>query len=101
MAEDAQPQGPADAQGGRFGAGQSRLKEVEGLLEVFSEASADRSQAHAPASAIEQDHAETPFLSADGLADAGLGHVEPFGGAAEVQFLGQRQEDLDVAQLHR
>ena len=36
------------------------------------------------------------FLLLDRLADPGHGDVQPLGGAAEVQLLGQGQEDLDV-----
>ncbi|WUP73161.1 hypothetical protein OG913_27615 [Microbispora hainanensis] len=100
MTEHAQPQGLTRAQTGRLGAGEPRLDQVEGLLEVLPEAPAHRGQGHPPAGAIEQGHAEAPFLLADGLADAGLGHAEPFRRAAEVQLLRQREEDLDVAQLH-
>lgn len=100
VAEDAQPQATARALAGLLGAGESRVEEVEGLLEILTEAPADRSQGHTPAGAVEQPDAEAAFLTADGLADAGLGHMESLGGAAEVQFLGQRQEDLYVAQLH-
>ncbi|GGK92543.1 hypothetical protein Sme01_55040 [Sphaerisporangium melleum] len=67
------------------------------MLQVFAEAPADRGQGHAAAGAVEQGHAEASFLFADGLADASLGNVESFGGAAEVQFLAESQEDLDVA----
>lgn len=95
-ADDAEPY-TARAQTGRLGAGESRSEEVVGLLEILAETPADRGQGHAPAGAVEQCRADAPFLFGDGLADAGLGHVQPLGGAAEVQLLGQRQEDLDVS----
>lgn len=41
--------------------------------------------------AIDQEGADAAFLALDGLADAGLREVQPLGGAAEVQFLGQGQ----------
>lgn len=43
--------------------------------------------------------APVPPVLLDRLADAGLGDVEPPGGPADVQLLGQSQEDPDVPQL--
>ncbi len=100
MAEHTQAQGLSRPRTGRFGTGEPLPDEVDGLLEVLAEAPADRRQGDAPAGAVEQDDTEAPFLLGDGLTDAGLGHMEPLRGAAEVQFLGQGQEDLDVTQLH-
>ncbi|MGC0415947.1 hypothetical protein ABIA38_001455 [Embleya sp. AB8] len=41
-----------------------------------------------------------PFQPPDLLADRGLDDVQPFGGAAEVQLLGDGEEGADLAQLH-
>jgi hypothetical protein len=53
VAEDAQAQGPAGAGAGCLGAGESCVEEVEGLLEVFTQAPADGGQGYASAGAIE------------------------------------------------
>ncbi|WSG18403.1 hypothetical protein OIE66_16435 [Nonomuraea sp. NBC_01738] len=94
--EDAQPERVT----GRLGAGQTLLDQVVGPLQILAQPPADRGQGHPPAGAIEQRDAQPPFLLADGLADPRLGHVQAFGGAAEMQFLGERQKDLDIPQLH-
>ncbi|GAA2681269.1 hypothetical protein GCM10010412_066000 [Nonomuraea recticatena] len=61
---------------------------------------ADRCQGHVAVVAVQQGGADAAFLLLDRLADAGLGDVQPLGCPAEVQFLCQCQEDLDVAKLH-
>jgi hypothetical protein len=62
---------------------------------------AERGQAHrAAGGTVEQQPADPAFLLFDRLADPGLGDMQPLGGPAEVQLLGERQKDLDVAQLH-
>jgi hypothetical protein len=70
-------------------------------LQVVAELPADLGQAHRAAGAGEEFGADAPLLLLDGLADACLGDVQPLRGPAEVQLLGQHQEDLDVPQLHR
>lgn len=100
MAEHTQAQGLPRPRSGRFGAGEPLPQEVDGLLEVLAQTPADRGQGDASVGAVEQDDAEAPFLLGDGLTDTGLGHMKPLRGAAEVQLLGQGQEDLDVTQLH-
>jgi hypothetical protein len=44
--------------------------------------------------------ADGAFLFLDRLADRRHGDVQPLRGPAEVQLLGQGQEDLDLPQLH-
>jgi hypothetical protein len=92
--------------------GGDALSDEAGSFEAVAQARVDRSQvvAELPADsgqtdraavdAVEQRGTQAAFLPADRLADAGLGDVQPLGGPAEVQFLGQGQEDLDVPQLH-
>lgn len=96
MAEDAQSQRPVRVPAGFLGAGESCVEEVEGLLEIFPQTPAHGGQGDATAGAVEQGHAEEAFLLTDGLTDTGPGDMQPFGGAAEVQFFRQRQKDLDV-----
>ncbi len=57
-------------------------------------------QPHVAAVALEQLDADAALLLLDGLADPCGRHVQPLGGPPEVQFLRQRQKDLDVAQFH-
>lgn len=67
---------------------------------VVREAAPDRRQFHAPAGAFEERRAYSPLQLLDGLADPGLRHVQAPRGAAEVQLLGEGQEDLDVSAFH-
>lgn len=100
VSEHAHSQCSSPARAGLLGPGEPFLEEVHHLLEVFAQPPAHGCEGNAPADAVEQRDAEAAFLPADGLADAGLGHAQPLGGAAEVQLLGRRQEDLCLAQLH-
>jgi len=68
---------------------------------VVAQLLTDRCQSHYAAGPFEQRRADAAFLLLDRLADASLGHMQPSRRAAEVQLLGQGQEDLDVPQLHR
>src|SRR5690349_17146074 len=67
---------------------------------VVREAAPDRRQLHASAGPFEERRTYTPLQLLDGLADPGLRHVQAPGGAAEVQLLGEGQEDLDVSAFH-
>jgi hypothetical protein len=71
-------------------------------LKVVAELPAQRGEADlAAVGAVEQFPAQPALLLTDGLADTGLGHVQTFGRPAEMQHLGQRQEDLDVSKFHK
>ena len=56
-----------------------------------------RGQLHAAARAIHELVAELSLERADRLADPRLGHAQALGRTPEVQLLGQREKDLDVA----
>ncbi|GAA3166158.1 hypothetical protein GCM10020001_109260 [Nonomuraea salmonea] len=84
----------------RLGPGEPLLEQVVRLRQVLAQPPSDRGQGDAAAGALEQRHAEPPLLPGDGLADAGLRDVQTLGGTAEVQLFCERQEDLDVPQLH-
>ncbi|MDH6677283.1 hypothetical protein M2284_001481 [Rhodococcus sp. LBL1] len=71
-----------------------------GRPQILLESSADRSQYHPSAGPLEQRGSDAALERFDGLTDPRRGHVQALGSAAEMQFLGQRQEYLDVAPLH-
>jgi hypothetical protein len=49
---------------------------------------------------VQQPHAEAVLEGLDGLAQRRLRHVQPFGGATEVQLLGHRDEVPRLAHVH-
>jgi hypothetical protein len=49
---------------------------------------------------LEQRHPDLALHLPDRLADLRSGQVQALGGPAEVQLLGEGQEDLDLALLH-
>jgi hypothetical protein len=57
-------------------------------------------QLDAAVGAVEQPRADRFLQRADLLAERWLGDAEPFGGAAEVQFLGDGDEIVQLAQFH-
>ena len=61
---------------------------------------ADRGQRDAALGADEQGLADLVLQRADGLAQRRLGHVQAFGGAAEMQLLGHGDELAKMAQVH-
>jgi hypothetical protein len=71
-----------------------------GGAQVLLEAAADGRRPDPAARPLEQRGAHLLLELLDRLADPGRAHVQALGGAAEVQFVGQGQEDLDVALLH-
>ena len=58
-------------------------------------------QLHPPRRAYEQDDSEIALELADRARERRLRHVQPLGGAAEVQLLGHRDEVAQLAQLDR
>src|SRR5205807_2995430 len=60
-----------------------------------------RGQAHMAGGAVEQLDLELPLQAADVLGQGGLGDVHALRGPPEVPFFGDRQEELDLAKLHR
>lgn len=61
---------------------------------------ADGGQRDPAAGAVEQPGADAPLQAGDRLADAPLGHSHPLRRAAEMQLLGQREEDLHFLSFH-
>jgi hypothetical protein len=70
-------------------------------VEPVAQPFAQRGEAHAAAGPLEQGAADPALLLLDRLTDARLRHAKAFGRTPEVELLGERQEDLDVTQLHR
>jgi hypothetical protein len=51
--------------------------------------------------AVEQRGAQLALEAAHGRRDRGLDHVQPVGGAREARLLGDGDEDIELAELHR
>jgi hypothetical protein len=100
-ADEPDPRCSADAAGGRRRPVDGVVDLLIGGPQLVAEAATDRRQLHSAAGALEQGRADAPFQLLDRLADSGCGHVQPFRRPAEVQLVGERQEDLDVPLLHR
>ncbi len=64
------------------------------------EGAARRGQGDSAGAAVEQLQAELAFQPPDLLADRRLDDVQPLGGPAEVEFLGDRHEVPNLTQLH-
>ena len=72
----------------------------ERRLQVVTQATADRGELHLAAGAFEETGTEALLQPADGLAHPGGGDVQALGRAAEVELLGEGEEDLDLASFH-
>lgn len=70
------------------------------LPRPLQKALAGGSQPHAALVALQQRDAEFVLKRTDLLAKRRLCHVQPFGGAGEVQFFGNGNEVTQVAQFH-
>ena len=70
------------------------------VARVLEQRRARRGERDAAAIALEQPHAELVLERPHLLADARLGQVQPVGGAAEVQLLGDRDERPELAEFH-
>src|SRR5206468_6262076 len=69
---------------------------------VDQEGLAGRRQAHVAAVALQEFGADVVLQQPDLAAERRLGHVQAFGGAAEVQLLSHRDEAAELADLkHR
>ena len=88
----------APAGGDRPGNDLPRL--LEGGPQAFLEVAADGREHDPAAGALEQRYPDLALHLPDRLADPRGGHVQALGGAAEMQLLGEGQEDLDLALLH-
>jgi hypothetical protein len=69
--------------------------------DLAEEALAGRGQRDAPARAVEQALPELVLERSQALADARLGDAQPLRSAAEVQLVGEGEEDADLAELDR
>src|SRR5690606_40409778 len=80
---------------------QAVLQRVMNRDEVVTQPGADGREADISAvRAIEQASADLHLELGDHLTDPRLRDVQSLRGAAEVQFLGEGEEDLDVSKLH-
>jgi hypothetical protein len=98
--EHADPQDAGDALAGELGAFHAVLQPGIQRPEVVPELPPDLCQPNRAVVALEQRSADLPFLLLDRLGDASGRQAQPGGGPAEMQLLGQCQEDLDVPQFH-
>ena len=74
---------------------------LEGGADVVSQPAPDGRELHPTARPLEELGAEALFEPGDRLADPRRGDEQPLGGPPEVELLGEREEDLDLASLHR
>jgi len=82
------------------GRGAGLLLEGEHPRGGFEQRGTGRRQLHPAGGAAEQRCAEVLLERADRAAEVGLGQVEPFSRAAEVQLLGDGGERPQLMQLH-
>lgn len=68
--------------------------------QILEEAPPDRGEGHPSAGPLEESRADRSFQLLDRLADHGHRDVQSLGAAPEVQFLADRQKDLDLTSLH-
>lgn len=86
-------QGQPVAVGGRVACGDAQfVRRVDHVPDEWKQGMPEGRQRHFPARPGEQLHPQPTFEGADLLTEGGLGQVEPCGGAAEMQLLGQRQQ---------
>lgn len=83
-----------------FGQGGGFVGQGQDMSGLVGHGLSGRGQGHAAAGAGEKRRAQGVFDVADALAKGWLGHVEPGGGPAEVQFLGHGQDVAEIAQFH-
>lgn len=86
---------------GAAGAAGGGVHGVEGVACLAGQYLARRGQGDGAAGAVEQGDAEAAFEALDRLGQGRLGDAEAGGGAAEVQFLGHRQELRQLPGLQR
>ena len=95
---DAQPPALARAGGARHRGRVLGLRQHRARL--VQQRRARRRERHAAAVAVKERDPELGLQRAHLLADAGLGHVQALGRAAEVQLLGHHHERPQLTQLH-
>lgn len=93
QAESQRARRASGGSGGRAGAVEYPLV---ARAEIAPQLCADGGQLDLAAAPGEEGRPDPAFLLGDRLADSRRRHVQPVRGPAEVQLLGQRQEDLDV-----
>jgi hypothetical protein len=74
---------------------------VVGGADLLAEALAERGQLHVPVGSEDELAAQLAFQAAKALADPRGRHPEPLGGAAEVELLGECEEDPQLTKLDR
>jgi hypothetical protein len=98
-----QPHGEASAYlaDRRGGLGGGPLGSVETLAGGGQERGPGRRQPDPAAGALEEPHAQLPFQARDLVAERGLDHQAPLGGAGEAVRLGDGDDVAHLLQLHR
>jgi len=100
-AGEADGDGAVDLTGHRPGGLAAELEFLEHPVGVRQQGRAGRGEGDATGAAVEQRDAQVAFELADRLAQRRLGKVQAGGGPAEVQLLGDRDERLELPDLHR
>lgn len=99
-AGEAHPQCPAEAAPGGDRLGDALLNALVSGLHVLAQQGAGRGERHLAAGPLEQRDTEPALQLLDRLTHPGAADAQPLGRTAEVQFLGQGQEDLDLPPFH-
>ncbi|GAB2718904.1 hypothetical protein GCM10027038_16530 [Arthrobacter bambusae] len=79
---------------------QRGIVSLNDVLRFLLKAAAGICERNVVVCSVEEPEPERFFQSLEFLAQRGLGDVEPDGGFAEVQFLGQHKESPELADLH-
>jgi len=98
---EAEPDPPAAAAVRGFDIGSRPLPQPQDPRGRVQQRPAGGGQFDAARGAVEELRAQVRFQCADGAAEVGLGEVQARGGAAEVQLLRHRAEDLQLDEVHR
>ncbi len=96
LAEEGDPQLPRDTAAGVGGPPERLVHPGDQRREVVGELSADRREPDRSAGPLEEQGADPPFQPLDHLTDPPGRDAQAFGGPAEVQLLGKRQERLGL-----
>ncbi|GIJ09733.1 hypothetical protein Van01_29470 [Micromonospora andamanensis] len=99
LTEERHPELAAHATAGLDRAAQGRVHLLHERGQVVCQPPADGCDADDPTGALEQRRADTPLQFPDDVTDPAGGHAQAFGGTAEVQLVGERQEGLDFVSL--
>jgi len=95
-AEDSEAERPLDAHRGGVCPFEHAAELFEHRLQVAQEPIAERRQLDAAAGAVDELGAELLLERAQALADPGGRQLKLFGGAPEVQFLGEGEEQTQL-----